>query len=474
MNAQDDIATEFDATIGKPAVLAEFNKVIRSLRCSKPWGITPLLTAITNALDADLKDKAGIVIAVTDGEATDLNDPKQKALQKALKNNEASSVNIVAFDVEADSDARKKLQATFQPFKIEITDAAQRNQLLNKIFALLDPRSYTITWDNGEKSKTAELGSPVAELTASEGMEFTVKFSDIGTGQPILLRPADALQLDISHVRKCFLFKRQQSSNGKEAIGGEFSNDSPTMLMSIAKAHLADLPPGQNSESARAELSLMLDHPRDDLPVRQPAEIEFAVRPASSTSTFRPAMIHQEFTSRFGAPGWNLTIDEWPKEQRFLVDAIWKMNRTPPNHVVRWNELRDFVSIDSAMPVHVDGLPEFQAWVTLRGNDLQVRLDPAAIVPHADRPLPLGEELAQNRVEDIRIEVGKKDTSDQNQTFQPWEIDTRVVRLASGSVRYEFSGEQISPENLADAQIAFTAATARKTGSTEIRDFLID
>ena len=150
------------------------------------------------------------------------------------------------------------------------------------------------------------------------------------------------------------------------------------------------------------------------------------------------------------------------------------MNRTPPNHVVRWNELKDFVSIDSAMPVHEIGLPEFRAWVTLRGKELQVRLDPVAIVPHADRPLPLGDELAKNRVEDVRIEVGKKDTSDQNQTFQPWEIDTRVVRLASGSVRYEFSGDQISSENLADAQIAFTAAAARKADSTEIRDFLID
>ena len=225
---------------------------------------------------------------------------------------------------------------------------------------------------------------------------------------------------------------------------------------------------------ARAELSLMLDHLRVDLPVRQPAEIEFAVRSSNLESDFRPPLIHQVFTSKAGAPGWNLTIDEWPKAQRFLVDAIWKMERTPPEYVVPWNELKSAISIDSPMPVRVNGLPEFGVWVTQRGNELQVRLDPVEIVPQPDRPRPLSDNLALNRVEDVRIEIGKKDTSDQNTTFQPWEINTRVVRLESGSVRYEFTGDQISPENLAEAQIALTSAAARKNRAIEVRDLRID
>lgn len=472
LSALDDIATEFEGTIGKPGVQTDFNKVIDNLRCSKPYGITPLIKAITEALDVNLKNSEGIVIVVTDGEASDLTEKKRSLLESALKKKNATSVNIVAFDVLANAVVRKKLNDTFSPFGIGVTDAAQRSQLLAQIVKLLGPRSYTITGNNGMESRNAALGTEVANLSVAN--DFLVSFAGVTSRSSISLQPGDVLNLEFNHTERRFTFGRDKRSVSKSVNVGNPTNDAPSLLKSIAPPRLSDLPDGQNPGMATAELSLMLDHEHDDLPVRQPAEIEFAVRPASSDSTYRPHGIRETFSSRTGAPGWDLKIDEWPKEQLFLVDAVWKMERTPPDFVLRWGELNAFDAIDNTYPIKVNGLPDCRAWITLRGNDLQIRLDPAVISPQPERPIPLGAALAQNRVDDIRVEIGKKDTTDQNKGFRPWEIDTKIVRLETGSVRFEFSGEQISPEGLSDAQIAFTSSAARKAGAMEVKDFRLE
>ena len=474
LSALDDIETEFDGTIGKPGALAEFSKVIENLRCSKPYGITPLIKAIADALDVDLKNSEGIVIAVTDGVASDADGihNKTKSLATALKSKVATSVNIVAFDVLREPTEKKKLQTTFDPFKINVTDAAERSQLLDHIIELLGPRNYLIAGNNGMESRTTPLGTEAANL--SPGNDYVVTFSGISTTSPISLQPGDVLRLDFSHTEKRFVVRRDNRSVSKAAEGDNPPNGVPAMLKSIVPPRLSDLPDGRNPAMKKAELSVMLDHERDDLPVRQPAEIEFAVRPASSDSMYRPSVVHQVFSSRTGAPGWDLTIDEWPKEQLFLVDAIWKMERTPPNHVLRWNELKAFDAIDNTFPIKQTGLPECRAWVTLRDKELQIRLDPIATLSQPEHQLPLGDKLQENRVDDIRIEIGKKDTSDQNRTFSPWEINTKVVRLETGSVRFEFSGEQISSETLSDAQVAFTSSAARKAGAVEVQGFPVE
>lgn len=472
LGALEDIGTEFEGTIGKPGVQDSFNKTIKNLGCSKPFGITPLIKAITDALDVSLQDKEGIVIVVTDGEASDLIEKKVNLLKAALNKKKVTSVNIVAFDVAADPAVRKKLKDTFDPFNIRVSDAGQSDQLFHQIVDLLGPRSYTVTGNNGLEVRNAALGIEVAELTPA--IDFTVSFSGVTSKTPIALQPGDVLKLDFDHTAKRYVYRRDKRSVSKAAVGGNLTNDSPDRLKSIVPPRVSDLSDDKEPGLGTAQLSLMLDHERDELPVRQPAEIQFSVRPASSESTYRPHMVHETYNSRTGAPGWDLKIDEWPKEQLFLVDAIWKMERTTPEYVLRWNELKSFDAFDNALLIKQNGLPDCRAWITLRGDALQIRLDPVDIAPLPPQPLPLGDELARNRVDNIRIEIGKKDTSDQNKTFRPWEIDTKVVRLESGSVRYEFSGEQISPENLADAQIAFTSSAARKVGATEVQSFRLE
>ena len=475
LKAHDDIETEFKKTISGPDDRIEFMKILDNLRCSQPSGTTPLTKALADAVRVTLKGKQGIVIAVTDGEATDMDETRKSLLAEALNDNPGTSVGIVAFDLGAPGQLLR-LKNAFREFDtITIDDAAEQEQLLTRIHESLDPRKFSITCPSEKKLREAELGQEIGDLPLA--LDYSVQFDQLSSSRPIVLNYGDFLKLDIDRSARRFVFQREKSPVSKDAIHGALADDTPSLLRSIVLPKVSVLPPGRNSEMAmaRAELSLMLDHLRVDLPVRQPAEIEFAVRSSNLESDFRPPLIHQVFTSTAGAPGWNLTIDEWPKAQRFLVDAIWKMERTPPEYVVPWNELKSAISIDAAVPVRVNGLPELGVWVTLRGNELQVRLDPVEIVPQPDRPRPcLGDELALNRVEDVRIEIGKKDTSDQNNTFQPWEINTRVVRMDSGSVRYEFTGDQISPENLAEAQIALTSAAARKNGAIEVRDLRID
>lgn len=472
LNALDDIETEFDGTIGTPDTLVDFNKVIENLRCSKPFGITPLIKAITDALDVDLKNSEGIVIAVTDGEASDSTPQKMKLLEAALKNKVATSVNIVAFDLLKKPFQKKKLQTTFDPFKINVTDAAERDQLLNQIIELLGPRSYMVTGNDGLESRTTPLGTEATNL--SPGNDYVLRFSGISTVAPISLQPGDLLKLDFNHSEKRFVVRRDKRSVRKAAIGFDSADDAPRMLRSIVPPRLSNLPEGRNSEMRKAELSVMLDHDRDDLPVRQPAEIEFALRPASSDSSYRARNVLEVYSSRTGAPGWDLTINEWPKEQLFVLDAIWKMERTTPEYVLRWSDLKSFDAIDNSFPIKQTGLPDCRAWITLRGKQLQIRLDPVAILPETDQQVPLGDKLAKNQVTDIRVEIGKKDTSDQNKTFIPWEINTKVVRLETGSVRFEFSGDHITPESLSDAQIAFTSSAARKAGAVEVKGFPVE
>jgi len=213
----------------------------------------------------------------------------------------------------------------------------------------------------------------------------------------------------------------------------------------------------------KAELSLMLDHPVDELSVRQPKEIEFSVKPAGLN--YQPPMIHQQYNSDNGAPGWLITIDQWPAEQDFLVDAVWKMHRSAPEQVLRWDELRSADNPKAAMSLGGNGLPDCTVWTTLKSDGiLQVRLDKKInSVPYAEDNLP----------EDVRIEIGNRDTLEQNSSFLPREITTRIRTTESGSVIFEFDGN-LNAETVANIEIAFTSAAARKAGASEVRELRID
>ena len=476
LNALLDIETEFRLRKADQKGKDDFLEVLRKLEQSGPFGTTPLATAITNALMVDLSDKAGIVIAVTDGEAMDVgssddpltraeNSARQKKLKEEVKGNPASKAVIVAFDFKQNQVERKSLQTIFvDDCGIKVVDAADKAELLDQILGSLDPRNYSVSRISDSQRLEMPLGETVAGLMPAD--DYEIRFAQIASRAPVSLDHGDQLNLDIDHRRQRLLFLRTKTPEMKTATLANSAigalPDQPTILSSIAPARLSDIDGTGNPEMKKVELSLMLDHTVDELPVRQPKEIEFSVKPAGLN--YKPPMIHQQYSSKSGAPGWLITIDEWPREQDFLVDAVWKMQRSAPERVLRWEELKSADNPKAAMRLGGNGLPDCSVWMTLKSDGiLQVRLDPINGVPDVEDNLP----------EDVRIEIGNRDTLEQNSSFLPREITTRIRTTESGSVIFEFDGN-LNAETVANLEIAFTSAAARKAGASEVRELRID
>ena len=472
--ALNDVSVEFDGTINGKESQDEFRKVLKKLEDSGPWGITPLTKALTDAITATLQRKPGIVIAVTDGEASDMFDRQKRLLRTALENNPGSTVTLVAFDLNANPAQKAALTQTFLAFpEIQLEDATQQTQLEARLGNSLDPRKYTVTWPEASGLREQELGATASELVPRN--DYDVQFDQIRTIQPITLRHGDAVQLEIDRSLRegRFLFRRPKSSFAKPADTPVANADAPSMLRFLPPVRFTDVPASAALQRARAEMTVMLDHNRMDLPVTQPAEFELRVRPAGADTAFQPPSLKATFTSRHHAPAWDLLLEEWPREQPFLIDAIWKMDRTTPEKITAWTDIRNAISPETAMSIGGNGLPECGAWVTFRDGELQVRLDPAPGQPVASTTLTLPEELGRNDVDDVRVEIGQRDTLEQNQSFRPWRLTSRIVRLENGSVSWQFTGPELTMDALNNAEIAFTSAAARRIDASVVQDFRI-
>jgi hypothetical protein len=474
LEAVDDVKVEFDGTINGRETKDEFIKILRKLEDSEPWGITPLIKALSDAIATTLLRKPGIVIAVTDGEASDMFEGRKISLRNALKENQGSTVTLVAFDLNANPAQKPALKKAFLEFPaIQLEDAAQQAQLESKLGDSLDPTKYFVTWPEVPRQREAELGMAITDLAPRN--DYEVQFDQIRTIQPIHLRHGDAVQLEIDRSLRDgrFLFRRPRSSSAASAGANVAMADAPTMLRFLPPVRFTDVPESAARQQPRAEMTLMLDHNRVDLPVTQPAEFELRVRPAGADTAFQPPSIKVAFTSRHHAPAWDLLLEEWPREQPFLIDALWKMDRTTPEKIVAWADLRNALSPETALSIGGNGLPECGAWITFRYGELQVRLDPAPGQPVASTTLTLPEELGRNDVDDVRVELGQRDTLEQNQSFRPWRLTSRIVRLENGSVSWQFSGPELTQDALNNVEFAFTSAAARRVDASIVQDFRI-
>ncbi len=468
VDTNNDIENMFEGTMrlddknNKDAFL----KVLELLRSSGHWGSTPLIESIREAVATDLGRNSGIVIAITDGTPTDdgdgTNEPdRTRALKLALDGNTGTNVNVVAFDIDQNVAERNRLKTTFDKFegRVSIVDAANETGLREKIQQSLDPRKFTVKWDADTQSNTADLEGSVRELPP--GDDFFVQFGNTTSIGPLALNPGDSLQLNLLLQENRFRVSRSQSTVLKRAESGSNNDHRPWILKSIDGPELSDIEGEDKNLFARAKLRLMLDHDDDGQIVRQPAEIDFLVRNQDSPN--RPQQLSQRFDSSRGAPAWEFTIDKWPKGRSFLVDAVWKMERSVPEYLVEWEKLATANSPATAIRLDEDsnGLPPGKVWTTLRSHELQVRIDPVPPYPETNRP------------EDVRIEVGQSDTQEQAKTFLPWELATTVIRTERGTVIYKFSGDKINADNLKRVRIAFTSSANRENGATIIRNFQI-
>ena len=480
MNSYNDIENIFRQTMPIPdqtGIVQIPNQkqvlldVLESLRKSGPFGSTPLFESIRRAIEFDLKKNSGIIIAITDGAPTDDGDPdneedKTIELHRALEKNSDASVYVVAFDLAGNATESARLKATFDKFggRISIVDASDEKGLREEIQQSLDPRKFNVSWPDEPQGRDAPLGDSVENLPI--GNNFRVQFGNDISLEKVPLNYDDALHLNLSLKEKRFRVDRPTSSSQKMAEPASSGDDRPWILKSIDGAQMFDIPGEDATQFGKAVLHLMLDHEDDGRVVRQPAEIEFYIRTQDSPG--RPAGLSQKFDSSRGAPAWEITIDKWHKGKNFLVDAFWKMERSVPARFINWETLKVHDSLATAIRLDEDsnGLPPCKVWTTLRDQELQVRIDPVPGEPYPDPdPSPPAE---------IRVELGQTDTLEQAATFRPWEIPTTVIRTERGSVIYKFSGDQINPENLKRANIAYTSAANRHEGATEVKDFKID
>ena len=139
-----------------------------------------------------------------------------------------------------------------------------------------------------------------------------------------------------------------------------------------------------------------------------------------------------------------------------------------PERFDDWETLKAINSPESAIRLdeNASGLPPCKVWTRFRPLDqeLEVQVDPVQDVP-TDK---------NNQPADLRVELGERNIQDQASTFSPWEIPTQVIRTERGSVIYKFSVDQINPENLQRANIAFTSIANRRSGAIIVENFKID
>ena len=93
----------------------------------------------------------------------------------------------------------------------------------------------------------------------------------------------------------------------------------------------------------------------------------------------------------------------------------------------------------------------------LEGGRLQIRVDRIPEQPYAEENLP----------EDVRVQVGKRDVRERNDTFLAEELTTTIRRTESGSVIFEFSGS-FDAESLKNREFSFTSRKARETGAVTL------
>lgn len=436
--------------------------ILQKLDESKPWGITPLVLGVTRSLQEDLDQKSGIVIVITDGAASDdevsgrLND-----LHRAMRAVKATArLVVVAFDVQ---EGRARIDELFDiedALPTSVVDAGNRDQLITVIRNSLDPRLYTVERESlpDTAARSRPLNQSLSELAPAD--DYIIRFANLSTEDDglISLDRGDALDVSIDWRVPEFVFDRRSAPrNSVDVAGGRPAGSStPGMLQAVEPARFRDCRSVDNRTMATVDVSLMLNHPRPHLPVSQPAEIAFHFLPADG-SEFRPQSITREFTSEWGAPGWRFVIDDWPEQYDVAVTAQWKMQPTPPNRVLTWTELESAQDPESAKRIGGEGsgLPDATVCVSLREGTLQVRLDPVGGPPDPG-----------NRVDDVTVAVGRRDTFELNKRFLADEVTTRITRYEKGSVIFEFEG-QYTAESLSSRDISFTSAPSRRDGALQ-------
>src|SRR5690606_35222703 len=111
-------------------------------------------------------------------------------------------------------------------------------------------------------------------------------------------------------------FSHKSASTGKDP-GAQ--TDTPVTLR-VDKVKKPSINPNEDFYET-IDVDVMLDHDKDYRPVQKPEEIWFSLSAVGDMS-FQPDSVIQEYTSKFGAPGWNFKVSPWPRNRVLSIDAF--------------------------------------------------------------------------------------------------------------------------------------------------------
>ena len=440
---------------------SQFLSVIEKLRKTEPSGITPLLRSIRDAIRDDLGNKPGIVVAITDGIATDAgihNKTFQKHddipnlsgdLRRVIVANPATKVIVVTFSFQnqRERNALTKIMANSGITSGQIVNAENGSGLMDALRAAFDPIAFEVSESSLNASSfsgKADLGKTLEALPA--GKIYQVNYADIEPATDLLAGPGDHFQLKVDWPTRKFEFVRDDKGGQFKKV--EASRPADLQTPWILRSTTANLERTAGSDFGKLSLTLMLDHENSFQPVRQPKEIEFRF---TSIEGYRAPDIEEKYSAASGAPGYQISIPQWPVNQYVRVDAAWKMKRTTPDYVLTYEELQQREKLAEKGTF----LPCSVSPTLLENGHLQIRLDP--IGPAPDR---LSSPDSDNRVEDIRIEIGSRGELRSYASFRPDEVTHSIHRTEDGAVVFVFDGKY-DVNKLAGKDIAFTSRASR-------------
>ena len=466
------------------------------LKNVKPYAATPLGMAMkTAANELDRKSNSGgIIVAITDGAPNDLgdanklvpNDPaaaklRQKRcnqtfddLERALR---PEKINAILFALDFGEEDLTMLHCLFgneesqgpcsfmgnrQSLQVPIVQASGEGDraggtLRDVIDAQIEPRPFEVLLANGQR--VAEEPLKDASIIVKPGETYRIRFGDIEI-KDIELAAGDVISLEMNWSKGRFDINREFASHKSASVATAVANqtDVPNTLRvnKIKKPNINSDPDFYES----IEIDVMLDHNRPDRPVLKPEEIWFELT-AIGDENFRPDAVDQEYTSKFGAPGWNLKISPWPTNRILSLDAFWKTTRTVPDQVITIEKLKPAVSRGEAIVLGGDSqpIPAFKIWHKVRNeNDRQiyeVRIEPE-------------DEVQFNVLSDLTVEIGETSILKENHTFKPDAATHLKTIVDSGIIvhSFEYSSKDI---DLATKVIALTSRSSREQGALHLR-----
>ncbi|MFO0979319.1 MAG: serine/threonine-protein kinase [Planctomycetaceae bacterium] len=441
-----------------------FDDVLKRLDKSQPFGATPLLYSLCRGITQDLQYKPGMVVAITDGAATDPENTSE--LIHLLKDSNGKiQILVIMFDINAaDTEAITQLfgqeglrqwctvkSATDRNGIIQALNDFRRPPVLKLENPPLEPIHIEALKDrNHFQYEDEEL--PV-------GISYQLVYKDLKTKDniPLEFSAGDTQRLQVDWPNNEFLFIRSPSIASSEFRSASTEDrQTPTQLSAISTAK-------RNGADSSLEIDLMLTGDDSSLPVKTPEEVEFWFEadsaPGQQFHRSEERLLRDSSGLLIGAPAWKVRLQDWPRSH-VRVNAVCRMTRTRPDHVFKWSEIAEHNGPDKFLhhPASRE-LPNADLWYRKLPDKLQIRLDVPDGSPESAKELP-----------DVRIEIGKRDAT--NGEFYPDRVNSVCRRFESGSVVWEFEGDW-TDDKLAEREIALTSRSSRQNGALVLKQPLL-